>query len=235
MGLLISLTTTIMDHVDKVKADQRKDRLEEEQKKKDNILKPIAPPKYYSTIEARRKNVKDGPYTVEAIAASLRNDLIPVGYSLEQLQKIGFGADVREYERRRKERQETNKKDLIEGLEKLKKEIEKGFTSEENLSQEDKDLIKKYDIFNPVQRAKYITKFNRWIELAKQDVLGEDVLDNMVSVFNLRIGDYQDALKQEAIKKQNEEIVDNAVLNRDRKVLLSVRRALANGYGINRF
>ena len=233
MGLIVSAVTSVVDLVVKVKQDKKKDKLEAEEAKKEDIIKPIVPPKYYSTIEARRKNVKDGPYTVEAIAASLKNDLVPVGYSLEQLRKVGFGADVREYKRRNRERREENNKNLIDGLEKLK-EIEKGFVSEENMSREDRDLLKKYNIFNPVERAKYISKIDQWIDLAKKEVLSEDALNNMLAVFNLRIDDYNDALRQEAIKKQNQQIIDNAVLSRDRKILNSVKRAFRNGYGITK-
>ena len=103
------------------------------------------------------------------------------------------------------------------------------------MSETDRELVKKYDIFNPVERAKYITKLDQWINLGKQEVLSEDVLNNKLSAFNLKIGDYNDALNQEALKKQNQQLVDGAVLNRDKKVLESVRRAFANGYGIKKF
>ena len=235
MGLIVSVATSIYNLVNTVKQNKKKDKIDEDTIKKKDITKPIVPPKYYPTIEARRKNVKDGPYTVEAIAGSLKNDLIPVGYSLEQLRKIGFGADVTEYEKRHKNRRETDNKNLVEGLEKLKKEIQKGIVSDKDMSQEDKELLKKYDIFNPVERAKYITKLDQWIDLGKKDALSVEVLDNMLSAFNLKIEGYQDALHQEALKKQNQQLVDNAVLNRDKKVLQSVKRAFADGYGIRRF
>ena len=235
MGLIVSIATSIYNLVDKVKEDKKKDKIDEDTIKKKDIVKPIVPPKYYSTIEARRKNVKKGPYTVEAIAESLKNDLIPVGYSLEQLRKVGFGADVEEYEKRHKHRRDTNRKNLVDGLEKLKKEIEKGFVSEDNMSQSDRELVKKYNIFNPVERAKYINKLDQWIDLGKKDVLSVEALDNMLSAFDLQINSYQDALHQEALKQQNKQLVDNVVLNRDRKVLQSVKRAFANGYGINKF
>ena len=226
----MSLTWNVTNFVLKTKENEEKDKIEADEVKKQDILKPIAPPKYYATIEARRRNVKTGPYTVEAMAESLKNDLIPVGYSLEQLRKVGFGADVTEYERRKKENNKKNKQDLIDALEKLKKELEKGIVSQEDLSEEDKELIKKNDIFNPVQRAKYIAKLNSWIELAKKDVLGDDVLTNMLKVLNYRIDDYQDAIKDQQLRKQNQELVDNAVLNRDKKVLDSVKRAFKNGF-----
>ena len=180
MGLIVSIATSIASLVVTIKQDKKKDKIQQHDERKDNIIKPIVPPKYYSTIEARRKNVKEGPYTVDAIAKSLKNDLVPVGYSLEQLRKVGFGADVEEYQKRHKHRREEDNKNLIESLEKLKKEIEKGFVSEENMSQEDRELVKKYNIFNPVERAKYINRIDQWISLAKDNVLSEDALNSML-------------------------------------------------------
>ena len=230
MGVIMSLSWNIMQTVLTIKENKEKDKIDADDVKKRDIIKPIAPPKYYSTIEARRRNVKDGPYSVEGIADSLKNDLIPVGYSLEQLQKVGFGADVREYQRRKKERIEADQKDLIEGLEKLKKELEKGIVEQKDLSEEDKELIKKNDIFNPIQRAKYIATVNNWLELAHRGVLGDDALNSMLKVLHYRIDDYQDAIKEQQINKQNQELIDNAVLNRDKKVLDSVKRAFKHGY-----
>ena len=86
-----------------------------------------------------------------------------------------------------------------------------------------------------MENQKYVNKLDSWIDLAKRDVLTEEVLDNMLSVFNLKLDGYQDALRSEELKKQNEQMIDNAVLSQDKKVLNSVKRAFANGYGINKF
>ena len=235
MGIVFGVVNGIINLVHTVKENKKKDKLDQDIIKKKDIIKPIAPPKYYSTIEARRKNVKDGPYSVEGIALSLKNDLVPVGYSLEQLRKIGFGADVTEYEKRHKRRREEDNRNLIEGLEKLKKEIQKGFVNRNDLSEEDKEIIKKNNLFDPAQNSKYVSKLDSWIDLAKRDVLSEDVLDNMLAIFNLKLDGYQDALRNENLKQQNKALIDNAVLNRDKKVLDSVKRAFANAYGIKKF
>ena len=235
MGIVFGVVNGIINLVHTVKENKKKDKLDENIVKKKDIIKPIAPPKYYATIEARRKNVKSGPYTVEAIAQSLKDDLIPVGYSLEQLRKIGFGADVDEYEKRHKNRRREDQKNLIDGLEKLKKELKKGFIDRNDLSEEDKKIIKKNDLFNQEENQKYINKINGWIELAKREALSVEVLDNMLSIFNLKLNGYQDALQNENLLKQNQALIDNAVLNRDKKVLDSVKRAFSNGYGIKKF
>ena len=235
MGTVFGVVSGIINLVHTIKSNKEKDKLDENIVKKKDIMKPIVPPKYYSTIEARRKNVKKGPYTVEAMAKSLKDDLIPVGYSIEQLRKIGFGADVDEYERRHKQVRDEDDKNLINGLTKLKKEIQKGFIDRKDLSEEDKVIIKKNNLFDPVENKKYVEKLDSWIDLAKRDVLSEEVLDNMLSVFNLKINGYQDALRSEELRKQNEQMIDNAVLSQDKKVLDSVKRAFANGYGIRKF
>ena len=51
----------------------------------------------------------------------------------------------------------------------------------------------------------------------------------------MKLDGYQDALRNENLKQQNKALIDNAVLNRDKKVLDSVKRAFANGYGIKKF
>ena len=235
MGIVFGVVNGIINLEHTVKENKKKDKLDENIVKKKDIIKPIAPPKYYATIEARRKNVKKGPYTVEGIAQSLKDDLIPVGYSLEQLRKIGFGADVDEYDKRHKKRREEDNRNLIEGLKKLKKEIQKGFVDRNDLSEEDKKIINKNNLFDPVENEKYVKKIDSWIDLAKRDALSVEVLDNMLSVFNLKLDGYQDALRNENLKQQNQALIDNAVLNRDKKVLDSVKRAFANGYGIKKF
>ena len=235
MGGVISAVTGIIDLVHTIKSNKKKDKLNDDIEKKKDIMKPIIPPKFYSTIEARRKNVKKGPYTVEAMAKSLKDDLIPVGYSLEQLSEIGFGADVDEYKRRHKQTREEDKKNLINGLTELKKKIQKGFIDRKDLSEEDKNIIKKNNLFDPAENKKYVEQLDSWIDLARREALSEEVLDNMLSLFNLKISGYQDALRSEELKKQNKEMIDNAVLSEDKKVLNSVKRAFADGYGINKF
>ena len=235
MGIIVSAVIGVVNLVHNIQSDKKKDKINNDLIKKKDIVKPLAPPKYYTTIEARRKNVKDGPYSVEGISSSLKNDLIPVGYSLEQLRKIGFGADVDEYEKRQKQTKDDNNQRLIDGLEKIKKEIKKGFVNRKDLSEEDREVINKNNLFTPEQNQKYINKINSWIDLAKNDTLSDSVLDSMLYIFNMKLNTFQDALKGESLKKQNQTLIDDAVLNEDKKVLDSVKRAFANGYGIKRF
>ena len=235
MGVVFGVVTGIINLVHTVKENNKKDTLNKDIIKKKDIVKPIAPPKYYSTIEARKKNVKDGPYSVEGIAYSLKNDLIPVGYSLEQLRKIGFGADVDEYEKRHKKIRQTDNKNLIDSLEKLKKELKKGFVDRKDLSEEDREIIKKNNLSDPVENQKYIDKLNSWINLAKKELLSPDVLDSMLNIFNNKLDGYQDALRTNDLEKRNQQLIDNAALNRDKEVLDSVKRAFNNGYGIKKF
>ena len=229
MGIVYTVVDGTLNLVQKITADKKKDELKDQELQKEAIIKPIAPPKYYATIESRRQNVKDGPYTVEAISESLKNDLIPVGYSLEQLKKVGFGVDVRAYEKRYEDRKKEKNDQLIKSLEKLKYEME-NFVNGDNISQRDKDIIAKYDIMDELSRAKYLKKINNFIKLAKEDKLSFNVLDDMTKTLGLKIDDYNDALQAEKLKQDHRELVDEAVLTRDKKVLESVKRALRNGH-----
>ena len=197
-------------------------------------MKPIVPPQYYKTIEERNKNVKSGPYSTKGITDSLSQDLIPTGYSLEQLSTIGFGANVEEFRKKRKEKQETNRTSLIHGLEKIKDKLKHGLIDSDDLSQYDKDLMRKYKILDPDREKEYIERLENWIDLAKKDLLDEKVLDNMISFLTLKTEDIQDALKEDDIRTQNRELVDKAVTEKDAKILQSVQRAFSHGLGINR-
>ena len=227
MGLVQSLVDSTFEIVDKVKSDKRKDEIINKEIQRDKIQKPITPPKYYTTLEARRENVKDGPYTVEAISESLRNDVVPTGYSLEQLRKVGFGTDVRLFLERDQDRRKNKNNELINHLEKLKTEME-NFVNNNNISQRDRDIINKYDLFDELSQKKYISKVNRYIKLAKEDRLSYEVLDDMTRAFGLKVDDYNDALEAERLKDDHRRLVDETVLTRDKKVLEAVKRALRN-------
>ena len=234
MGIILSVTTGIINFVEKVKLDKKKDKIEKEKDKKDAILKPITPPQFYKTIEERNKNVKTGPYTTKGISDSLKQDLIPVGYSLEQLEEIGFGADVDEFRKRRNEEDKNNRKNLVDGLEKIRDKLKNGLIDDDDLSQADRDLMRKYKIFDPDQKKLYLERIDNWIDLAKKDLLDDKVLDNMISFFNLKTEDIQDALKEDDIRKKNQEIVDNAVNEKDAKILKAVQKTFSHGVGIER-
>ena len=229
MGITYTIINETMDLVEKTHVDKRKDELKRQQVEEEKIKKPIIPPKYYKTIEARKANVTTGPYTVEAISESLRNDVIPVGYSLEQLRKVGFSGEVREYERRENDRRKSKNDELIKNLERLQKEME-NFVNSNNISQKDKDIIKKYDVFDELSRRKYIAKIDKFLNLAKENKLSYEVLDEMTKTLGLKIDDYNDALEAERLKQEHRDLVDQSVSVRDKKVLQSVKRALRNGH-----
>ena len=234
MGILLSLTTKIVDFAQKVKLDKKKDKIEKVKEQKDAILKPITPPQFYKTIEERNKNVKSGPYSTKGIVESLSNDLVPIGYNLEQLEEIGFGANVEEFKKKRNEENKSNKENLISSLEEIRDKLKGGLIDSDELSQSDKDLMRKYKIFDDEKRKVYVEYLTNWIDLAKKDLLDEKVLDNMISFLSLKTEDISDALKEDDIRKQNKALVDNAVDERDAKILRSVKRAFSHGVGIER-
>ena len=227
MGALQSLVDQTFEVIEKAELDKKRDEIIDKELKKDAIQKPITPPKYYATLEARRQNVKEGPYTVEAIEESLNNDVIPTGYSLEQLRKAGFATNVRLFLERDADRRKSKNDELIRHLEKLKYEME-NFVNNNNISQHDRDIIRKYDLFDELSRSKYISKVKRFIKLAKENKLSYEVLEDMTKTFGLKIDDYNDALEAERLKDDHKALVDETVLTRDKKVLEAVKRALRN-------
>ena len=227
MGIVQTIVDGTIGIINKVESNKKKDDIVAHDYEKQRIQTPITPPKYYTTLEARRQNVKDGPYTVEAIEESLRNDVIPTGYSLEQLRKVGFATNVRLFLERDADRRKSKNDELISHLEKLKYEME-NFVNNNNISQRDRDIIKKYDLFDELSKRKYLSKINRFIKLAKEDKLSYEVLDDMSKTLSLKIDDYNDALEAERLKEDHRRLVDETVLTRDKKVLEAVKRALRN-------
>ena len=148
---------------------------------------------------------------------------------MEQLRKVGFGADVREFIRRDEDRRKSKNDELVRSLERLKEEME-NFVNNNNISQRDKDIIKKYDIMDELSRRKYINKITNFIKLGKENKLSYKVLNDMTKTFGLKIDDYNDALQAEKLKQDHRALVDESVLTRDKKVLESVKRALRNGH-----
>ena len=214
--------------------DKKKDKIEKDKDKKDAIVKPMTPPQYYKTIAERDRNVKSGPYSTKGISESLKNGLVPIGYSIEQLRIIGFGANVDEYEKTRSKEKKENKEKLVSSLEEVREKLKNGLIDSDDLSQSDKDLMRKYKILDDGKRKSYLIKLDNWIELAKKDLLDEKVLDDMITFLNLKTQDIQDALKEDDIRQQNKTLIDNAVNERDEKILRSVQRAFSHGVGIER-
>jgi hypothetical protein len=99
MGQAVSFVTSIINTATKLRAEAKQDELDADRRKQDKIKTPIEPPKFYKNIEERALIIKDekNPYSVESIKQSLNRDVVPVGYSLEQLSTVGFDDSVHPY------------------------------------------------------------------------------------------------------------------------------------------
>ena len=109
MGLMISLGILIVNTVNKIKNQKHQDAMQAKKIKLEHYQKPITPPFFYMSIAERDKNVPDGVYSTRGIRESLNDDVIPAGYSLEQLENVGFQKDVNDYTSRKNKRLQENK------------------------------------------------------------------------------------------------------------------------------
>lgn len=89
---LVGIATTIAGEVERKKTDKAK-------RAAAKLGKPIKPPFFFTSIAARDKGVNvPAAYTTEGIRTALRGGILPVGYSEEQLDKVGFGPEVKVYQ-----------------------------------------------------------------------------------------------------------------------------------------
>lgn len=104
----------------KIEANILNDKLRKKTQKFQNTINPITPPFYYRSLKERSKNLSPShPYSVENIISNLNNDVIPVGYSLEQLSFIGFGEQVENFNKR----SDKQKENLINQFKELTKKL----------------------------------------------------------------------------------------------------------------
>jgi len=97
MGAIVSLVTGVINLAKNIKVEVDREKNRGLQKEAARLSNPIKPPQPWPTLEARRKNVKNGPYSVEGIRESLQNLVLPAGWSEEQLINVGFEDEVGKY------------------------------------------------------------------------------------------------------------------------------------------
>ena len=128
MGSIISLVSSIINFVTKIKKEHDSDALEEKREQVDKLQHPIIPPFFYPNKKIRGENLKDNhPYSNDGITKALGNSVIPAGYSIEQLKNVGFTQEVKSYLLRRKNERDTLAKNLKDAVTKLKVMIITGF------------------------------------------------------------------------------------------------------------
>jgi hypothetical protein len=225
MGQLISLIVGVIKTATQLRTEVKQDELDEDRRKQDKIKMPITPPKFYKTIQERKTVVKDesNPYSVVSIKSSLKNDVIPSGYSLEQLTDVGFTEDVREYNQRRDEMKNDLKKEFISVLDKIEAEIKKGF---EDLSKDDRELFDKIGVIDEPSRNKILEKLSQWKKQINSDTVTTSMIDTVIEILKNRVDMIQDVFSSGEIDKKIQEQVDAAERLKTSQALKLVRRAL---------
>lgn len=225
MGQVISFVTSIINTATKLRAEAKQDELDADRRKQEKIKTPIEPPKFYKNIEERASIVKDekNPYSVESIKQSLNRDVVPVGYSLEQLSTVGFDNSVKKYNERKENRRRELKKEFLSVLGKIEKEVEKGF---EDLSKDDRILFEKMGVFSDESRTKILEQLAQWKKQVDEDTATTSMIDDMIELLKSRVDMVQDVFTQGEFEKKIQEQVDQAERKKTSQALMLVRRAL---------
>lgn len=222
MGVVVSLVSAVIGLVTTIKKATDDDDKAEENRKLEKIRKPIIPPKNYNTLEEREKHVKKGPYTVEAMRYSISRNVIPAGYSEEQLLERGFKPEMEAFiERRNKERSNT-RADLKKTLIEIKKQVNTGFP---DLSMADKRAIEASGILSKTKKDKILGYLDNWIlDASGSDRISVETLNNIQDIAKNRLSIFKDAIGFETSKASLSQEVDAARDLKDDAILKVLRR-----------
>jgi hypothetical protein len=225
MGQIISLVTNIIKTATKIRTEVKQDEADEDRRKLDEIKTPIEPPKFYRSIEERKKVVKDekNPYSVTSIKQSLERDVIPVGYSLEQLNRIGFESAVKDFIDRRKKRREELKTEFQTTIDAIEKEVNEGYN---NLSREDRILFDKSGIGQEENRKKILSRIVEWKKQVSEDTVTSSMIDEMINLMKMRVDTIQDVFSAGEFDKKIQDEIEESERKKTSQALKIVRRAL---------
>jgi len=225
MGQIISFITDIIKTVTKLKTEVKQDEFDEEKKKIEKIKAPVEPPKFYKSIEERNAVIKDqaNPYSVTAIKESLKNDTVPVGYSLEQLSDVGFDDSVSEFTKRRNERLAELKKKFTTIVGKIEDEINKGFG---DLSSDDRALFKKMGVLDDSRKTEILEKLDMWKKRVDSNTVSTQMIDEIIELLKGRVDLIQDVFSSGEFDKKIQEQIEDSQRKKTSQALMVVRRAL---------
>jgi len=98
---LISIITTVLDRAAAAEQARLDKETEAARESAAALVNAAHPPYFYPGISARARNPNiPFEYTAEGIEQTLEKDIIPVGYSLSQLEQVGFKHWVDRYRNR---------------------------------------------------------------------------------------------------------------------------------------
>lgn len=225
MSTFIALASSIIDAVKGFRDNARQDERDADRRRLDSIKEPIPPPRFYRTIALRDKNVMDSadPYSTMSIRDSLRNDVIPTGYSLEQLSSVGFSEEVNSYKKRRGERIMNQRKVLKDSLNSVVNLLQKSFP---DLAEDDKRALQQAGLFNDRDVQDLVSKVKRWIMAVDKNQLDSQTASDILQIVQSRLELTQDALDRFQLDKDIQDKISEAQGKRDNTILEFVQRSL---------
>lgn len=225
MSTFIALASSIIDAVKGFRDNARQDERDADRRRLDSIKEPIPPPRFYRTIALRDKNVMDSadPYSTMSIRDSLRNDVIPTGYSLEQLSSVGFSEEVNSYKKRRGERIMNQRKVLKDSLHSVVNLLQKSFP---DLAEDDKRALQQAGLFNDRDVQDLVSKVKRWIMAVDKNQLDSQTATDILQIVQSRLELTQDALDRFQLDKDIQDKISEAQGKRDNTILEFVQRSL---------
>lgn len=224
MGQVISIVSTVIDVVKKFKDWATEDRRDADKKRLDDIRDPIEPPKFYTSIPDRQRNVPAAnTYSVDKIRESLNSDIVPAGYSIEQLESIGFRPEVERFRKRRSDRVSEQRNSIKAALWSIIKLLEKGFP---DLSEEDRTALQRAGLFNDEETAKLIVKIKGWINEVDKNQVDPTILDEIIAIAQARTSIVTDALDRAQLSADFQSKVREAQGKRDTSILEILNRSL---------
>ena len=224
MGIILSLVSKGITVADKIKKQKEDDRKREEEKKLNEFKKPITPPKYYKTLADRELHVDaSSPYSVANMRTNINRDILPVGYSLEQLDEVGFKPEVDNWKTRRVNEEKELTEELVVTLSKVRKWIAKDFPESSQLV---RDAINDLGLTEEKNKQELLETLDRFITDAKEGNLSVSSLDLMIKIMSEKTGIVTDSISnQESIHASREAVIAAGKQNSE-DVLKVLNRAL---------
>lgn len=124
MGGIITTVLNFATSIVKRKNKATNDKLKEEELTRQG--KTVTPPFFYITIMERNRNLKpEQQYSTSSIFNLLDNGIIPIGYSLSQLESIGFKERVDKFRKRVEDEDKKIIKAYLDAADEIEKEMER--------------------------------------------------------------------------------------------------------------
>lgn len=226
MGVIFSIVTLIITAAVAIQQALAEDAKAADVRALELARNPIIPPEYFQ-LDKRKKLVLKGPYTVEAIRYSISRDVLPAGYSEEQLINVGFEKEIKDYRDRREKRRKNTIVDLKKNLIEIKKRITANLP---DLSVEDRKAVMESGILDKKKKEKLLIYLDEWIEDADNDRLSIKTLQNIQDIAKARIGMFEDTIGFNLNKKALEKTLSEARDSTHNKILKVLNRNLGLKY-----